>query len=153
GLARDRLAAETVCVGGSPSRSLRDPVHVVPQRSRNARRRFPNVDLPCQVHRVVKVNLNPCELVVLLLKKWKTQVVGGDEQSPCSVGVEALMGIPAFGSTGESMRRALDLREIRQDPRLNLNRTSLERQGLRGEALRGRVVAQVRIPRFHGIAV
>src|SRR5690242_11836024 len=98
GAPRDRLPAEPVCVRRCAARPLCDATHVLAERQRDLSRRLPYVDPPREVEAAVEVDLDPRELVVLLLLERKTQVVAGHEEAPSPIDEEALVGIPPFGT-------------------------------------------------------
>src|SRR4051794_29486691 len=67
GAPRDRLSAISVGLCGLATCRLRQSSHVSHQWPRYPRRGLAHIDLPVEVHRVVDIDANPCELVMLLL--------------------------------------------------------------------------------------
>src|SRR5262245_16558184 len=82
---RDRLPAEPVGVRRCTPRPLRDTTHVLAERHGYLRCRLSYVDPPREVEATVEINLDPRELVVLLLLEREPEVVAGYEEATPAV--------------------------------------------------------------------
>src|ERR1035441_6169589 len=92
---RHVLSPKAVRLRGPLTGGLRYPPQLRLQRSGDSRGRLANIDLPRLIHRVVKVDSDAGELIVLLLlHSTQTEPVARHQQTPRPVDVESLMSVP-----------------------------------------------------------
>src|SRR5579884_1250735 len=132
---------------------LGDPTEGIAKRTWNARRRFPYIDLPRQIHVVLEIDGDPRELVMLLLLVRQAEPVARHEQTTGPVHVEALVRVPSARTGRASVLVRTQPREMRKDMRTHRHPSVLEWQVLNRELLAGGMVGQEWVPRDDGRAV